>query len=137
MILTSDLLSAAALALAALAVFYGLWGPELADTLTLVRVKHVKDRGKEIAQIRLALRSRALPLALANFVVAIVLLPPVVSVVVGSLHNVLRLRWASIVEYRADEALFIVVWMLICGLMAMSAKTCLALRQRGKEFRSP
>lgn len=67
-----DLLSSASLLLTIVTVLYGLWSPEIKRSLDLPTPSFKAQCAKPLADIKLAIRWRALPLALATLSVAAV-----------------------------------------------------------------
>lgn len=129
-----DLLGAASLALGALAVIYGLWSPLLAAALGLGKAQHLDDRGPAIRSLRGALYGKALPLMAAASGVFLVLAPPALAIVVGSVVKVFKLGLNSFLDYDPVQALFLIVWCMVAGLAVVSAKTWKDVRDRLSEF---
>lgn len=134
MSVNSDLLSAASLALGALAVVYGLWSPELSSLKGLAKAQHLNDRGPAIKSLRAGLKGKALPLMIATGGVLLVLTPPAIATFVGSVAHVRDTGMSAFLDYDPVAALFLAVWCLTAGLAVVSAKTWKELHDRLAEF---
>jgi len=133
----ADLVGAASLALAALAIFFSLWSPSLATALSVTRSLQRADRDDEIRIITSALRAQALPLAGASVAVGLILAPPAVVVLYQSVVRFVKVGFSSFAEYQAEQALFVLVWLLIGGLASMSVKAAVDLRMKRVRFERP
>lgn len=134
MTVSGDLLSAASLALGALAVIYGLWSPSLTEALNLAKAQHLADRRPSIKSLRDALNGKALPLMLAANLVCLVLAPPAIATTIDSLAHVIRAGPRAFLDYDPVKALFVVVWVMVAGLARVSTKTWRDVRGRLTEF---
>jgi hypothetical protein len=125
-----DLLSGASLALAALAVLFGLWSPAIREALADPIAAKRADRGPQIGSLRTTRRRKAAPLATAAIVSVLVLLPPLVSLVRRAVGQLRHEHLAALRHYQAAEALFVVVWCLMVLLAVVTARDWAALRAR-------
>lgn len=134
---TPELLSAASLALAALAVLFGLWSADLNRAASLPRKSHIDDRGPAIKELRSVQRSKSVPLAISCALTAIVIAPPAVQVVIRAIDAVRVHGAGAITRYDAGEALFLVVWLLIVALTASMIRTSVKLQKQIRDFSTP
>lgn len=129
-----DLLSAASLALGALAVVYGLWSPALLSVLDLEKAPHREDRDPTIRSLREASRVKALPLLVAATGVCLILMPPAVDVAIRSIGHLVDQGPKALLDYDPVQALFLAVWCMIAGLAVVSAKSWNDVRNKLSEF---
>jgi hypothetical protein len=123
MAVTSNLLTSAALALAALSMFFSLWWTEVEDGLDVTIEVHRVDRGPEISKVTSKLRRRALPLAFSSCVLVVMLAPPAIAVLVDFFRSIVTHGVYALRNYNSVDAMFIAVW---------SATLALALMMLGK-----
>jgi hypothetical protein len=115
----TDLLSAASLLLAIMSALYGLWRKDIDDALHIVPPRHPPDRVLPFGRVGGVLYTRALPLAIASVLVALVILPASLGVIGGSFAHTRRVGWrAAVGDYDAIEATLVVVNL---GLLALAA----------------
>lgn len=132
---SADLLGASSLALGALAVLYSLWAPKIDKALAAEKSRHVADRGPAVRSVREAVRSMALPLMLASCATALVLFPPVVQILCSAGKHTRKLGvTASIKDYDAVQALFVIVWVMLAALAYLAMRQLWALRTRLSEL---
>lgn len=131
--LDSNLLSAAALALTALAIFFGLWEPELSRVKKLPMELQRTDREPTIAEVKQALRTKSIPLTIASCLVLAATAPPFIAVLCTSVDLITK-RGIRIDDYDAVLALFALVWMLLAGLAVLSIRHSASLRSRLSEL---
>jgi len=124
-----NLLSAASLLLAILAVFYGLWYPEIAEALELKLPLHKEDATEELKRIRRAAERMALPLTVAAIAVALVFLPDSVGVLIDSVAYVAS-NGASLSNYDAVSASLVLVTVLNSFLAGHMARLTYRLFKR-------
>lgn len=85
-VVSTDLVSATSLLVGAVGLLYSGWNEELRAAQQVPVRLHVEDRGPERAQVRQVLRTRALPLATAAWVLVLVFLPPAVGLLVDGVR---------------------------------------------------
>ena len=122
---SSNLLSAVSLALAALAVFYSLWWPDIEAASNLEIPPHFADRGPATRIQEAVIRSKALPIATASLTVAVLTAPPAVDVLVEFVRSLSNSGWHTFNHYSAIQALFVTVWI---GTVLIAVSTFGALR---------
>lgn len=134
--LSPDLLSAASLALAALAVLFGLWSPDLKAVSSLPKKGHLADRGPSIRTLQAAQRSKAGPLAVACTLTGAALAPPAARIAARSVEQLKEQGLSAVTNYDATQAMFLVVWVLIMGLAVSTGVTSWQLHRQIKDFES-
>lgn len=137
MTVDSDLLSAGALALAAISVFFGLWEPELARARTLKPSPQQEERDRGIKTVTDTITTKAVPLLVASFLILLVTTPPAIGVVVEAVRHIQQHSFAeSLGNYDAVESLFLVVWGLLIGLTVRGFVTVGTLLSRRTMLRT-
>lgn len=71
----SDLLSAASLLMAVIAIIYSLWYPELTEQLSITPKQHREDNAAACQSLRVALIGKATPLTILALLIAMTFLP--------------------------------------------------------------
>lgn len=104
-----DILSAASLLLAILAVLYGLWYPEISESLKIKPPTHRPDGKKDYDAVRAVLVNRSIPLTLASFLLSLVFLPDVIYILDYSFHHFYSMGVDAIKDYSSVSASFILV----------------------------
>jgi hypothetical protein len=116
-----DVLAAASLLLAILAVLYSLWYAEIARTLEIKAPKHLDDAAADRRRTSEVLRTRALPLALAALILMLTFLPEALHIAV---HFVRRAHsdslWQTIKQYDPVSLSLVIV---VVGIGALAAYT--------------
>lgn len=135
--MTADLLASASLALTALTVLFALWSADVNHARRLERKPHRGDRDPAVAEIRRTQRQKAAPLMAATVAVTLVLVPPVVEVVGSSASRVQGSGLSALKRYQAEQALFLVVWLLLVGLALVTFGSWRALRAKALDFERP
>jgi hypothetical protein len=103
-----DLLSAAALLVAAVGAVFGLWQPEINGAVNLT-VKPLRDsRDKDIIHVRAMVR-RATYLAIINWLLVIVFMPPALRIGWDAIQTVYSDPTSAWRRYDAVSAAFSVV----------------------------
>jgi hypothetical protein len=110
MTVTGDLLTAAGLLLATIGLVYSVWYPEMTAAIGLDPLRHRLDRDPQIATVRSALFSRAIPLLAAVLLLLFALAPVAISVVTHALTD----QWGH--RYEPVRAIFVGVWVLIVAM---------------------
>ena len=127
---SSNLLSAVSLALAALAMFYSLWWPDIELAKNVKIPEHVADRGPLTRQLESVLKLKALPIAVASVTVAALAAPPAISVFDQFFRSLVKSGWKTFDSYNAIESIFVAVWV---GMLLIAYSTSSALRSvKGK-----
>lgn len=114
----ADLLTSASLALAALSFFSSMWIPAIDSALDV----NVPDPSLSanvptlLLSVEPALTRRAIPLAASSAAVVVALIPPVCACLSASVENVIDRGPASVLDYDAVQALFVIVWLLMASL---------------------
>lgn len=116
-----DVLAAASLLLAILAVLYSLWYADIDAALRVEKPTHLEDARSERRQVRQAIRTRAAPLAFASVVLFLVFLPEAVRLIVHwvsrAIHHGL---WHEVRSYSAVELSIVAVVLALAALAAYS-----------------
>lgn len=136
MAISGDLLSASALALAAIAVLYSLWAPKISDSIALAKKRHLDDRCPDIKELMAVRKAKVIPLAISTLSISLVLTPPVVGVVGGVAQNFSQFGINSLRNYDPVQALFIVVWLLIAGLILINFINWFKISKKIEDFKS-
>jgi hypothetical protein len=124
-------LGAASLLGTVVALLYSLWYPSLQEAAGVSGAADPASRRKQADSIKIVFRTRAVPLAVASCLPAIVFLPVVTAVV---LNGVATIAGAGIVAalqiYDAVQAAFVTVYLLTVGLAALAAQAAWSVRKR-------
>lgn len=117
-----DLLSAASLLLAVVAVLYGLWYPELMAALAIKVPPHKEDRDEPHRRVSSSLFGRAVPLAAGSSVLALVFLPDAISILLISARNLGVDGLSALRRYDAVRTSFclVVTFAISLGIHAIS-----------------
>ena len=121
-----DVLSASSVLLAILAVVYGVWQPEITAALGLKMPAEVADRGAEQDTLKSILRSKAIPLTLAAWTIALVFAPRALDLAV----TVVRCIGSKRCQYDDVRAGFITIEVLLIALAAISSFQVWKLRAK-------
>jgi hypothetical protein len=132
-----DLLSAASLLLAVVAVLYGLWYPEIMAALEVVVPQHIEDRVGPRRRVSRALVDRAVPLLLGSVLLAAVFLPDVVTIVLISVRNFQIEGCSALRRYDAVRTSFCLVVTLALSLAAQFVWLVVRLLKLLKRFSAP
>jgi len=129
-----DVLSAASLLLTILAVLYSLWYSEIAAILEIRVPAHLEDASGDRRRVGNVLKTRALPLVLAAFLLTVVFLPEAVHLVVRWIrHAYNRGIWYAIRQY---DPVSLALVLVVVGMGALTtytgwlARRLLRLRRR-------
>jgi hypothetical protein len=126
----SDLLSAAGLLLGVVSVLYGLWFPEISSEMSRpVRVQKT-DREPDYKHCRHVLFGRALPLAIASGLFALIFLPNAVLILAGTLRAIRANPVDALRSYDAVRASLVVVSLALITLAAYMSVTAIRLRHQ-------
>jgi hypothetical protein len=115
---TGDVLAAASLLLAILAVLFSLWYSDIGAALRVEIPTHREDAGPQRRQVAEAIRTRAAPLACAALVLFIVFLPEAIRLIIRWFRNAAdNGLWHAIKSYDPVE-LSIVAVVVLLGFLA-------------------
>jgi len=114
----SDLLSAASLILAIIAVIYSLWYPAIEHALLLPVSSHAADNRKNHAEARRMFFQKALPLCVATALAVAVFGPNAISICIVSCQVAAEQGFHAIATYDAVRAAFVFVVLLSVGSLA-------------------
>jgi hypothetical protein len=115
---TGDVLGAASLLLAILAVLYSLWYGDIGAALRVQIPTHHEDAGPQRRQVAEAIRTRAAPLACAALVLFMVFLPEAIRLITHWFrHAADDGLWQAIKSYDPVE-LSIVAVVVLLGFLA-------------------
>jgi hypothetical protein len=123
-----DLLSAAGLLLGVVSVLYGLWLPEMTAALDRPIKLQPADRESDYKFCRRVYFARALPLAAAAVLFALLFVPPALRIVVGTVRSLWRDPVSAVVHYDAVRASLVVVSLSLVALAAYILTTAVRLR---------
>lgn len=123
----SDLLSAASLLLAIIAVLYGMWYPEIVKSLATDVPEHAANRRKPRAEVAAVRKSRSLPLMIATILLGAVFLPDTVRIVARSASMYASDGVAGFKEYSAVATAFVLVESVAVGFAIYSTRDWLRL----------
>ncbi len=137
MVVTANLLTAAALALAALSMFFSLWWTEVEDVLDSKIEVHRADRGPAISKVTAKLSRRAFPLALSSCVLAAMLAPPAIASIVDFFRSIFLHGIYEFKNYNAVNAMYVAVWSATLALALMMLSKVRGLRRLLSKLRAP
>ena len=106
----SDLLSAASLLMAVIAILYSLWYPELTKVLEIKPAKYKDDNVGPMKQVQRVLLAKALPLSLMALIVALVFLPDAIKICVEAYNGCATKGCAAIKSYDAVRTAYVLVF---------------------------
>lgn len=134
----SNLLSAASLLLAVVGILYGLWYGEITDALKEKVALHAKDNKKALSHVSSVLSKRAIPLAIAAFLVSIIFLPDVIKLFIISFNNYRTKGFTALKDYGAVETAFcfviiFAIFIYINVMKLISDLYCLRKKISGKD----
>jgi hypothetical protein len=109
-----DLLSSASLLLAAIAMVFSVWYPEIKNLSDTDIPKH--DRSPHTRKLRILLWTRALPLAFASLCVTAIYFPEFIKIIQRSAKARFSPSEGNIFHYDAVATAFILVVLLTMGL---------------------
>jgi len=121
----SDLLSAASLLLAIIAVLYGMWYPEIVKSLATDVPDHPAAKRKPRGEVVAVRRSRALPLMIATILLATVFLPDMTRIVVRSASMYVSDGVSGFKKYSAVATAFVLVEIVAIGFAVHSTRVWL------------
>lgn len=120
----ADLLAAASLMLALLAMLYGVWYDTIAKAIAVKdkMPSFYEDAGRQRDQVTEALRRRARPLAWATAGLVLILLPNVVGILASSAKGAWHEKLGAASRYDAVSAalVFVVVMAVFFGFHLFS-----------------
>lgn len=127
---SADLLGAASLLLAALAVLYGVWYSSIEAAKRLTIPIHSRDAAKPLASVRAVLRGRAYPLALASGLSTLVFAPEAISIVAGTIQTIGDHQLGAFHYYDPIEAALLLVTVGLSVLTIHVGCLCAALQKK-------
>jgi hypothetical protein len=113
-----DVLAAASLLLAIVAVLYSLWYSEIAATLDLEVPRHLEDAGPARRRTAEVLKTRALPLALSTLVLMLVFLPEAIHIVLHWSRGAYRRGVLHAIRQYDPVSLALVLVVIAIGALA-------------------
>lgn len=114
----SDLLSASSLLMAISAILFSLWYAEIAKALEIAPKTHREDNIASLRHVRNTLLSKAMPVALMAFFVALIFIPDAVKLIYESIAEYDKLGLAAIKNYDAVRTAYCFVTLLSTVLAA-------------------
>src|SRR5438874_1732771 len=108
-----DLLSAASLLLAVVAVIYGFWYPEITAALKITPALHKEDRAKDYERVRYLLKTRAIPLLFVSGLLTLVFVPDTLRITCSSAQNYRAKVFRGFSDYDAVATSFVFVTCLL------------------------
>lgn len=105
----SDLLSAASLLMAVIAIIYSLWYPELTEKLNIYPKPHKEDNVADCQLVKMALISKAIPLSILALLIALTFLPDAVKIALEAMSTYKIHGAASINLYNAVKTAYFLV----------------------------
>ncbi len=131
---TGNVLGAASLLLAILAVLFSLWYADIAAALRVEIPTHTEDAGPQRRQVIAAIRTRAAPLALASLVLLVVFTPEALQLIIRWGRNVDQHGlWREVKAYDPVKLSIVIVVVFLAALTAYAgwlAVELLRLRRR-------
>jgi hypothetical protein len=127
---SADLLGAASLLLAALAVLYGVWYSAIEGAKELTIPSHLHDAAKPLASVRAVLRGRACPLALASGLSTLVFAPEAVNIVATTIQSFNDHQLDAFDYYDPIEAALLLVTIGLSVLTIHVSRLCAALQRK-------
>jgi uncharacterized membrane protein YgcG len=106
----SDLLSAASLLMAVIAILYSLWYTELTKLLEIQPAKYKEDNSASRKQVYNTFYSKSLPLSIMAIIVAFVFCPDAVRICIESLAKYQLKGWSAIKDYDAVRTAYVLVF---------------------------
>lgn len=126
----ADLLAAASLLLAALAVLYSVWYSSIEDARTLKLPTKRDDAVKPVTQIQGVLHGRAYPLAIASCLATIIFVPEAITILVSTVNSFADHGLGAFGYYNPIEAALFVVTLGLAFLTIDSARLSMSLRKK-------
>ncbi len=112
----SDLLSAASLLMAVIAIIYSLWYPELTEQLNISPKPHKEDNVAACQSVKMALISKALPLSILALLIALTFLPDAVKIALEAISTYKIHGAESIKFYNAVKMAYFLVSIVSAAL---------------------
>lgn len=132
-----DLLSAASVLLAVVAILYGLWYPQIEAALAVKPAVHKADRGEARRTVQETVVHRALPLTIFSATIALIFLPDATKIVIRSVTHTFRNGFSALRDYDAVTSSLVVVTLVLCGLAAYLGVQTNRMRQKLREIDRP
>jgi hypothetical protein len=132
---TERVLGAASLLGTIVALLYSLWYPSLEDTANLSAAADPESRKKQAEAIWRVFRTKALPLAIASCLPAIVFLPVTVAILVNGLSTITTAGLLlALKAYDPVQAAFATVYLVSLGLVGVTVRAAISVRDRALLF---
>ena len=116
----NELLTAASVLLAITGVLYALWHDDIVDATAMDMPKHKEDRDEFKKRILSVLLSRAVPLSLSTLCIALVYLPPSISIFKFSLSYYIYFGFDNFANYDPIATSFVLVEVFTLALSVQS-----------------
>ena len=114
-----DVLAAASLLLAILAVLHSLWYGDIGAALRVEIPTHLEDAAPQRRQVHEAIKTRAAPLAIAALVLLVVFLPEAIRLVISWGQRVRDYGlWHEVKSYDPVELAIVAVVFFLAALIA-------------------
>lgn len=135
---SGDILSAASLLLAVLAVLFSLWYSDIGSALRVEIPTHLEDAGPQRRQVSEAIKTRAAPLAAGAVVLLLVFLPEAVHLAIHWLRQANNHGlWHAIKSYDSVELSIVVVVLFMALLTAYALWLVLELAKLRHKLKPP
>jgi hypothetical protein len=132
-----DLLSSASLLLTIVTVLYGLWNPGIKDAMDIDPPDYKAQAVKPLNDVNSAIWKRALPLALAAILVALVFAKDAIELIWSSYRSYSTLGIISTLKkYDAVGTAFVLVVILSFAIAVQLSLDCKKLFNKRRELRS-
>ncbi|HEX8636371.1 MAG TPA: hypothetical protein VF703_19780 [Pyrinomonadaceae bacterium] len=108
----SDLLSAASLLLTVLAIFFGLWYPEMAKVIDTPNYATPANHRKEHESFTSIYQAKAIPLTVAACLLTCIFAPDACKIVYSSLRHFCEVGISGVLDYSAVSTSLVLVTLL-------------------------
>lgn len=105
----SDLLSAASLLMAVIAILYSLWYPELTEQLNISPKPHKEDNVAACHSVKNALIKKATPLSALALLIAIIFLPDAMKILCDAISTYQSYGIKAASRYNAVKMAYLLV----------------------------
>jgi hypothetical protein len=129
-----DLLASESLLLAIVGVLLGIWYPEISAAINVTIPDQLVDAGPEREQVKHALHLKALPLAIATFLIAVVFAPNSIGAVNHAIRTFTREGSSAFSSYDAVQTSLVLVTVLTIALWVYLASLVLQLHRVLKQL---
>lgn len=131
-------LSASSLLLAALALVYSQWYPEITDTLRRnenAKDKHYMDRKLEFDEVRQVLLYRSLPLLISTLLLVLVLLPEAIEITLSSARMYRESGLKALLDYSTVSTAYVLSVLLAAAFCVHLGEVTLRTQRLKKDLR--